>query len=213
MKYIILLSFSLTTFNATANTFGCASDSPVNELNSRAETYIAESDFANAVNCLRHASGQNDGEAMFKLAQLYNNGLPGVLEENSTEAAFWYSAAEKHGSQVARVYASMMVGPPYCKNTHTINKLWEEANYFYNKNKNYETYTCLRYAAAQNDAKAQYYIGTFFRNGLNGAVAQDLAEAQYWFNWAEYNGSLEAKLHNQKQREALSALLDNLSKE
>ena len=101
---------------------------------------------------------------------------------------------------------------PACASDHKVEYLLAKANEYYAQ-KNYRfVYQCLRHSAAQNDPTSQFYIATFYLNGLPGVIAEDTSEAQFWMNIAEFNGSKEAADYNQKQRARVKEILANLKR-
>ena len=51
----------------------------------------------------------------------------------------------------------------------------------------------LKQAAEQGDAAAQYYLGLMYANGKG--VAQNNAEAKYWFTLAAYQRNADAQFY------------------
>ena len=99
---------------------------------------------------------------------------------------------------------------PECASDHKVNYLLSKANDYYEQGNYKFAYICLRHSASQNDADSQFYIASFYQNGLPGVITQDLYEAGYWMNTAAFNGSKDAINHIKKQKEELAKILGSL---
>ena len=129
-------------------------------------------DRENIVSAVKRTAKSNNSDAQYTLAFMYLVG-DGVAKDGVEEVR-WYRVAAAKNARAAFMLSLMYhygEGVPKLP---------------------FEAVRLMRIAAQQNDFRAQYYLGTFYYQGVGGQV--DRASAALWFRKSAESGYAEAQL-------------------